>query len=158
VHQLKRFAVTILGVALLAAGAALSVLPGPGMLVIVLGLAVLATEYVWAQTLLVKAREKAQAVQQAAVASPLRTAGSLVFALGMVAVGVLMTVVDDVSWPVLDARIDGFWSPVTGSVIIVTGVILLVTTYLTIRAAKGEATTYTPPSGNSHGATRFPGS
>ncbi len=73
-HQLKRFAVTILGVFLLVAGAAMSVLPGPGILVIVLGLAVLATEYVWAQTLLVKAKSKAQAVQQAAVSSPLRTA------------------------------------------------------------------------------------
>lgn len=37
----KRFAVTIVGVALLALGVAMMVLPGPGILVIVAGLAVL---------------------------------------------------------------------------------------------------------------------
>jgi len=42
-------------------GVALLVLPGPGWVVIFLGLAVLATEYVWAQRLLNKA--KAQAIK-----------------------------------------------------------------------------------------------
>ena len=45
----KRFAATLVGSALLVLGAAMMVLPGPGILVIVAGLAVLATEYVWAQ-------------------------------------------------------------------------------------------------------------
>jgi hypothetical protein len=35
------------------------VLPGPGLLVIIAGLAILATEYVWAQRLLRIAKEKA---------------------------------------------------------------------------------------------------
>jgi hypothetical protein len=34
------------------------VLPGPGIVVILLGLAILATEYVWAERLLRKARDK----------------------------------------------------------------------------------------------------
>ncbi|MEX0756046.1 MAG: PGPGW domain-containing protein [Actinomycetota bacterium] len=55
----KRVAVTIAGFALIIAGIAMLVLPGPGWAAIFLGLAVLATEYVWAQRLLNKAKEKA---------------------------------------------------------------------------------------------------
>jgi putative transmembrane protein PGPGW len=54
----KRIAVTIAGVVVLLAGAVMLVLPGPGVVVILLGLAILATEYVWAERLLRKAREK----------------------------------------------------------------------------------------------------
>lgn len=142
-HLLKRFAVTILGGALLAVGLAMMVLPGPGILLIVAGLAVLATEYVWARTLLKKARKQAEAVQEAAVSSPLRTTGSLVFALGLVVVGVLMLLVNDVAWPVLESLLDKVWSPVTGGILVITGLILMTTTILTLRAARGEATTYT---------------
>jgi uncharacterized protein (TIGR02611 family) len=142
-HLLKRFAVTILGAALLAVGLAMMVLPGPGILLIVAGLAVLATEYVWARTLLVKARKQAEAVQTAAVASPARTAGSVVFALALVAVGILMLVIEDVSWPVLASILDKVWGPLTGGILVVTGLILLTTTVLTVRAAKGQPTTYT---------------
>lgn len=131
----KRFAVTIAGVALLVVGAALMVLPGPGILVIVAGLAVLATEYVWARRLLVRAKGQAEKVQEAAVASPLRTAGTVVFALGMLALGVAMLVARDVDLP--------FWGPVTGAVFVVTGLILLTTTYLTMRTGRGGDTTHT---------------
>jgi uncharacterized protein (TIGR02611 family) len=55
----KRVAVTIGGFAVVLAGAAMLVLPGPGIVVIIAGLAILATEYVWAQRLLRIAKEKA---------------------------------------------------------------------------------------------------
>lgn len=55
----KRVGVTIGGFAVVLAGAAMLVLPGPGLLVIIAGLAILATEYVWAQRLLKIAKEKA---------------------------------------------------------------------------------------------------
>jgi uncharacterized protein (TIGR02611 family) len=55
----KRVAVTIAGFAVLLAGLAMLVLPGPGIVVIIAGLAILATEYVWAQRLLRVAKEKA---------------------------------------------------------------------------------------------------
>jgi hypothetical protein len=55
----KRIAVTIAGFLVVLAGAAMLVLPGPGILVIIAGLAILATEYVWAQRLLRIAKEKA---------------------------------------------------------------------------------------------------
>jgi len=46
---LRRTAISVVGVSLLLAGVAMLVLPGPGLLVIVGGLAVLATEYAWAK-------------------------------------------------------------------------------------------------------------
>jgi hypothetical protein len=39
------------------------VLPGPGLLVIIAGLAVLATEYVWARRLLMAAKARAEAAK-----------------------------------------------------------------------------------------------
>ena len=61
----KRVAVTIAGFAVLLAGVALLVLPGPGLLVIVAGLAILSTEYVWARRLLSKAKAKAEQAKDA---------------------------------------------------------------------------------------------
>jgi Putative transmembrane protein (PGPGW) len=61
----KRIAVTIAGFLVIIAGAALLVLPGPGLLVIIAGLAILATEYVWAQRLLKLAKEKANQAKDA---------------------------------------------------------------------------------------------
>lgn len=153
-HLLKRFAVTILGAALLAVGLAMMVLPGPGILLIVAGLAVLATEYVWARTLLVKARKQAESVQQAAVSSPLRTAGSVLFAVGLIAVGVLMLTIDDVTWPIAEELLDKVWGAVTGGILVVTGLVLIATTIITIKTAKGEESTYVAPKG-SRGATRL---
>ena len=146
-HMLKRFAVTIVGVALLALGAAMMVLPGPGILVIVGGLALLATEYVWARKMLKTARAKAEEVQEAAVASPVRTAGTLLFGVLLLGLGLAMVFLRDVDLP--------FWSPVTGGIIAVTALILLATTYLTLRAAKGQDTTYTQTGPDGQGSARI---
>jgi uncharacterized protein (TIGR02611 family) len=54
----RRVGVTIAGFVVILAGAAMLVLPGPGLLVIIAGLAILATEYVWAQRLLRTARRR----------------------------------------------------------------------------------------------------
>ena len=47
-----RIAVLLTGLAVLIAGLAMLVLPGPGMLVVLLGLAILATEFAWAERML----------------------------------------------------------------------------------------------------------
>jgi uncharacterized protein (TIGR02611 family) len=146
-HMFKRFAVTIVGVALLVLGAAMMVLPGPGILVIVGGLALLATEYVWARRMLKTARAKAEEVQEAAVASPVRTAGTLLFGVALLGLGLAMVFLRDVDLP--------FWSPVTGGIMAVTALILLATTYLTLRAAKGRETTYTQTGPDGQGSARI---
>jgi uncharacterized protein (TIGR02611 family) len=48
----RRLMVFILGVAVALAGVAMLVLPGPGVIVIILGLVILATEFAWAERML----------------------------------------------------------------------------------------------------------
>jgi len=54
--------VTVVGFALVIAGIVLLFLPGPGLLVVIAGLALLATEFVWARRLLTLAREQARRI------------------------------------------------------------------------------------------------
>lgn len=56
----KRVAITLVGFGLLAAGVVMMVTPGPGLLTIIAGLAVLGTEYAWAREALARAKRKAQ--------------------------------------------------------------------------------------------------
>ena len=53
---LKRAIVAVIGFTVLLVGIVMIVLPGPAFIVIPLGLAILATEFVWAEALLKKAR------------------------------------------------------------------------------------------------------
>lgn len=55
----KRIAVTLVGFAVLAAGLVMMVTPGPGILLIVAGLAILGTEYAWARRALAEAKRRA---------------------------------------------------------------------------------------------------
>lgn len=71
----KRIAVLAVGVALLAAGIVMLVVPGPGLLVIVGGLAVLATEFAWAEAMLDRARDTATRAKGAATSRFRRGSG-----------------------------------------------------------------------------------
>jgi uncharacterized protein (TIGR02611 family) len=142
VLRAKRYAVTIAGFGVLAIGAVLVVLPGPGLLLIVVGLAILATEYLWARRLMVRAKKEAKRVQEAAVASRLRTGGSLAFASGLVGLGFTMVIVDDPTWPIFRKFLDKLWGPITGGVLMLTGSILITTTIITRMTAKGKPTTH----------------
>lgn len=55
----RKIAVAIVGAAVLIAGVALIVLPGPAFVVIPAGLAILATEFLWARRLLRYAKDRA---------------------------------------------------------------------------------------------------
>jgi uncharacterized protein (TIGR02611 family) len=56
IKWLRRILVGIIGFTVLLIGVAMIVLPGPAFIVIPLGLAILATEFVWAESLLKKAK------------------------------------------------------------------------------------------------------
>ena len=58
-QRTKRLIKIVLGFTLLAIGAAMLVLPGPGSLTIGLGLVVLAGEFIWARRLLNRLKEQA---------------------------------------------------------------------------------------------------
>jgi uncharacterized protein (TIGR02611 family) len=71
----KRIVVLVIGLALVLGGIALLVLPGPGLLVIIAGLAVLATEFAWAERLLDRAKDQASRAKDKAQASWRRRRG-----------------------------------------------------------------------------------
>ena len=58
-RPLRRILVLVIGSTVLTAGALMLVLPGPGILVMIVGLAILAIEFAWAEALLTQARERA---------------------------------------------------------------------------------------------------
>ena len=65
----KRIAVSIVGGVLVLGGIAMLVLPGPGILVVALGFAVLGTEYAWAAAALERTKGAAAQAGRAAGAA-----------------------------------------------------------------------------------------
>ena len=55
-RKVKRLIIGVIGFTVLAIGIALLVLPGPAFIVIPVGLAILATEFTWANSLLKKVK------------------------------------------------------------------------------------------------------
>jgi uncharacterized protein (TIGR02611 family) len=66
----RRAAVFVLGVVLVGAGVVMFVTPGPGIVLVVAGLAVLATEFAWAEHLLDRAKESAAKASRSAKRLP----------------------------------------------------------------------------------------
>jgi uncharacterized protein (TIGR02611 family) len=85
----KRIAVTIAGFAVLLAGLIMMVTPGPGVLAIFAGLAILATEYAWAEHALDKAKQRAGKAAKAATSSSLRLALTITATLAGIAAVIL---------------------------------------------------------------------
>jgi uncharacterized protein (TIGR02611 family) len=56
----KRIGVTILGFVVLLGGLIMLVTPGPGLVAVAAGLAILATEYAWARRMLDRVKERAR--------------------------------------------------------------------------------------------------
>ncbi len=59
----KRFAIGLIGGTVVIVGFMFFVLPGPGFLFVIIGLAILATEFAWAKGLLHKAKLKYDAAK-----------------------------------------------------------------------------------------------
>jgi uncharacterized protein (TIGR02611 family) len=62
--QTKRLIVIVVGFTVLVAGIVMIVLPGPAIIVIPVGLAILATEFVWAKKLLVTVKERIERMRK----------------------------------------------------------------------------------------------
>jgi uncharacterized protein (TIGR02611 family) len=62
--QAKRLIVIVIGFTILVAGIAMIVLPGPAFVVIPVGLAILATEFIWARTLLHRVKERIERLRK----------------------------------------------------------------------------------------------
>jgi uncharacterized protein (TIGR02611 family) len=64
VRQARRLIIAIVGFTLIALGVVMIVTPGPGWLVIFLGLSALAAEFVWARRLLARLKEKGRQMSE----------------------------------------------------------------------------------------------
>lgn len=62
----KRIAVSVVGGIFVVAGLAMLVLPGPGILVVVIGFAILGTEYAWAAAALERTKRMAESAGRVA--------------------------------------------------------------------------------------------
>ena len=69
-NHARQLIILVVGVTLLIIGVALLVLPGPAMVVIPLGLAVLGTEFVWARRLLHRVKDGALRLAKSARSTP----------------------------------------------------------------------------------------
>ena len=58
VRQIRKVLAALLGTTVLLIGAAMLVLPGPGILALIFGLTILAVEFAWARSLLKRIREE----------------------------------------------------------------------------------------------------
>ena len=63
VHQAKRLIKVVIGFTVLVLGFIMLVTPGPGVVTIVVGLAILATEFVWARRLMRRFEKEATSVK-----------------------------------------------------------------------------------------------
>ncbi len=110
----KRVLVGTAGAVLLLVGVALLVLPGPGLLLVLAGLIVLASEFPALERYVDPVRDRAMKAAEDSVSSPLRIAGSVVAGLALLAAGIV--------WGVVPGLPFGGWS--TGSSLILSSVIL----------------------------------
>jgi tellurite resistance protein TerC len=70
--QARRLVIIVVGFTVLLIGLALLVLPGPAFVVIPVGLAILATEFVWARKLLARVKREATRAVSAVTGRPPR--------------------------------------------------------------------------------------
>lgn len=108
---LKRISIELAAWILVAAGVAMLVLPGPGMLALVSGLALLSMEYPWAHRLVKPIEAKAMHAAAQGVQTWPRITGSVLSALVIIVVGIVWGLRPPTPgwWPLAD-----FWWLVGG--------------------------------------------
>lgn len=87
--QVKKATIALLGAVVLLVGVALLVLPGPGLLLVLGGLVILASEFPALERHVDPVRERAMKAAADSVSSPLRIAGSVIVGLGLEAAGII---------------------------------------------------------------------
>jgi hypothetical protein len=138
----KRIVLETLGWVLLAGGVAALFLPGPGLLAIVAGLALLSQQYEWAERRLEPMKKRALAAAADGVATWPRIMMSALGVAFLVALGVFWSIKPDAPgwWPVDDKWwLPGGWG--TGVSLIVSGLLalaLIVYSYQKFRDIKAD--------------------
>jgi uncharacterized protein (TIGR02611 family) len=94
VRLLLRIAVTVVGTVILAVGLVLLAAPGPGIVVILLAVAVFAVEYQWARRHPVAKRALARSAADKTATSRIATATAVLFGLGSIGLGGVLIFTD----------------------------------------------------------------
>ncbi|MGW7538394.1 PGPGW domain-containing protein [Amycolatopsis sp. NPDC054798] len=130
----RRVLLSVVGGALVIVGVVLLVLPGPGLLLVLAGLLVLASEFPALQRFVDPVRTRAMQAAEESVSSPWRIAGSVLAGLALLAAGIV--------WGTVRSLPLSGWS--TGTSLILSSLILfalLIWSYRRVRAkreASGE--------------------
>jgi membrane protein implicated in regulation of membrane protease activity len=128
-NHVKRVTLAVVGGIVVLVGVALLVLPGPGLLLVLAGLLILASEFPVLERYVDPVRDRAMKAAEDSVSSPLRIAGSVLAGLGLFAAGVVWGLMPDLPF--------GGWS--TGSSLILSGIILfalLIWSYRRVRSRR----------------------
>jgi chromate transport protein ChrA len=131
--QAKRILITVAGAVLLVVGVLLLVLPGPGLLLVLAGLLLLASEFPALERYVDPVRDRAMKAAEDSVSSPLRIAGSVLAGLALLAAGIV--------WGTVKSLPFGGWS--TGSSLILSSVILfalLIWSYRRVKSRREQKT------------------
>jgi uncharacterized protein (TIGR02611 family) len=136
--RLRKTGVTILGWVLVLLGLAALVLPGPGLLLLLLGLVVLSQEYEWAERRVEPVKEKAFDVARQGVSTYPRILMSALGAVAVVAVGVLWGLDPPIptAGPIGPSLPFGGWA--TGTSIVASGVIAMALLIYSIKRFRPE--------------------
>jgi hypothetical protein len=124
----KRVAALIGGGLLLVIGVVLLVLPGPGLLLVLAGLLILANQFPSINKYVDPVEKRALQAMEESVSSPLRIAGSVLAGLALIAAGIV--------WGLNKQLWLGGWP--TGSSVILSGVVLLVLLVYSYRRVKAK--------------------
>lgn len=125
-RNLRRFVLEGLGWLLIVVGIAALVLPGPGLLALFAGMALLSTQYEWAERRLEPVRKAAFKTAAESVKSWPRVAMSALFSLALIALGIVWGLHPSTPnwWPLADKWwLVGGWG--TGGTLIGSGLIAL---------------------------------
>ncbi len=135
-NPVKRVGALVGGGVILVVGVVLLVLPGPGLLLVLAGLLILANEFPAVEKYVEPVRSRAMTAAEQSVASPLRIAGSVLAGLALIAAGVV--------WGLVKTLPLGGWP--TGSSLILSGIVLLALLAWSYRRSRSHA----EPQGPSH--------
>ncbi len=128
----KRVAALVGGGLVLIVGIVLLVLPGPGLLLVLGGLIILANEFPSVEKYVDPVQDRAMKAAEDSVSSPLRIAGSVLAGIVLLAAGVV--------WGLFPTLPLGGWP--TGSSLVLSGIVLLallVFSYRRVRARRVSA-------------------
>ncbi len=132
----KRVAAIVAGGIVLLVGIALLVLPGPGLLLVLGGLLILANEFPALDKYVDPVQKRAMKGMEESVSSPLRVTGSVLVGLALIAGGIV--------WGLNKQLPLGGWP--TGSSLILSGVVLLGLLAYSYRRVRAQRST--PDRGN----------